>query len=87
MADGEVIIDIDADTKKLEEETEKKLKEISRKKAELNLQIKDNAQIKSNLLDIRNYIKEKGYEDKLIKIYGVFDSFSQIACPLTALWR
>lgn len=79
MADGEVIIDIDADTKKLEEETEKKLKEISRKKAELNLQIKDNAQIKSNLLEIRNSIKEiNNPSPETLKTYEkLFNVFSE----------
>lgn len=53
MSDGEVIIEVGADTKKVEAQITKTLNEISKTKAQLKLQISDNDKIKENLIEIK----------------------------------
>lgn len=79
MSDGEVIIDVDADTNKAEKAIEEKLKEISRKKAELNIQLSNNSKIKSELFGIQNLIDSIAIPPPEMKQkYGeLFNTFSE----------
>lgn len=84
MSDGEVIIDVDADTNKAEKAIEEKLKEISRKKAELNIQLSNNSKIKSELFGIQNLIDSISspppeMKERYSELFNVFSEGQQKA--------
>lgn len=55
--DAEIIIDIDAETEKIDKKIDKVLKEYSEKKIELDLQLKDQSLLKRQLKELDNQIK------------------------------
>lgn len=59
---AEIIIDVDVDTKKVDKRIEKLLDEISSKKIELDLQLKDMSSLRRQLKELDDKIKEIGEE-------------------------
>lgn len=59
-SDAEIIIDVDADTKKVDKRIEKLLNEISSKKIELELELKDQSNLKRELKALDDQIKDIG---------------------------
>lgn len=55
--DAEIIIDVDAETEKVDKKIDKVLKEYSEKKIELDLQLKDQSLLKRQLRELDNQIK------------------------------
>lgn len=55
--DPEIIIDVDAETEKVDKKIDKVLKEYSEKKIELDLQLKDQSLLKRQLRELDNHIK------------------------------
>lgn len=55
--DAEIIIDVDAETEKVDKRIDKVLKEYSEKKIELDLQLKDQSLLKRQLRELDNQIK------------------------------
>lgn len=56
--DAEIIIDVDAETEKVDKKINKVLKEYSEKKIELDLQLKDQSLLKRQLKELDNQIKD-----------------------------
>ena len=59
---AEIIIDVDVDTEKVDKRIEKLLNEISSKKIELDLQLKDMSYLRRQLKELDDQIKEIGEE-------------------------
>lgn len=78
MYDGEVIIEVDADARKAEEEIANKLNEISKKRVELDIQIANNSKIKADFFEIKNLIDSivKPTPEINAKYNELFNAFS-----------
>ena len=56
--DPEIIIDVDAETEKVDKKIDKVLKEYSKKKIELDLQLRDQANIKKQLVELQTLMNK-----------------------------